>query len=130
MKKYTTGERLKQIMAERHMTQADILKAAEPFCKQYNVKLYKSNLSQYINGHFEPSQDKLYILGQALNVSEAWLMGCDVPMEKPTQTKSSEPPARDPLDEKILQLFSQLTPEERREVLGLIFEKLHSRGAI
>ena len=30
----------------------------------------------------EPSQDKLFILGQVLDVNEAWLMGYDVPMDK------------------------------------------------
>ena len=42
----------------------------------------KSALSQYIAGRILPKQDKLTALGLALNVSEVWLMGYDVPMER------------------------------------------------
>ena len=126
MKKYTTADRLQKIMSERHLSQIDILTAAKPYCEKYGVKLHKSSLSQYISGAFEPSQDKLYILGQALDVSEAWLMGCDVPMEKP-QNKPSEPPARDPLDEKILELFAQLTPENKEIFIGKLVQILASQ---
>lgn len=79
MKKYTTSQRLKQIMSERNIKQVDILKSAEPFCRKYDTKLNKNDLSQYVNGKVEPGQQKLTILGLALNVNEAWLMGYDVP---------------------------------------------------
>lgn len=79
MKKYTTSQRLKQLMSERNIKQVDILKSAEPFCKKYDTKLNKNDLSQYVNGKVEPGQQKLTILGLALNVNEAWLMGYDVP---------------------------------------------------
>lgn len=77
MKKYTTAQRLKQIMEERNIKQVDILRLAEPFSKKYNIKLNKNDLSQYVNGKVTPGQDKLFILGLALNVSEVWLMGYD-----------------------------------------------------
>lgn len=76
-----TSIRLKQIMNDRNLRQVDILHLAEPYCKTYNVKLNKSDLSQFISGKVEPGQWKLTILGKALNVSEAWLMGYDVPMD-------------------------------------------------
>lgn len=82
MKKHTTSYRLKQIMTERNLKQVDILNLSTPFCQKYGIKLNKNDLSQYVSGKVEPGQNKLYILGQALNVSEAWLMGFDVPMEK------------------------------------------------
>lgn len=82
MKKCTTSERLQQIMQTRGLKQVDILKLAEPFCIKYGVKLGRNDLSQYVSGKVEPGQYKLYILGQALNVSEAWLMGYDVPMKR------------------------------------------------
>lgn len=77
MKKYNTSQRLKQLMAERGIKQVDILKKAEPYCEKYNVKLNRNDLSQYVNGKVEPGQQKLSILGLALNVNEAWLMGYD-----------------------------------------------------
>lgn len=82
MKKHTTSDRLKQIMTERNLKQIDILNMASPYCKKYEIKLNKNDLSQYVSGKVEPGQNKLYILGLALNVSEAWLMGFDVPMDK------------------------------------------------
>ena len=42
----------------------------------------KSAMSQYRSGSFKPKADRIYLLSKALNVSEAWLMGYDVPMEK------------------------------------------------
>lgn len=83
---YTTSERLNQIMEARNLKQIDILNLAAPFCKEYNVKLQKNDLSQYVSGKVEPKQDKLTILGLALNVSEVWLMGYDVPMNRQNQT--------------------------------------------
>lgn len=42
----------------------------------------KSAISQYMSGYAKPKQDRIYLLAHALNVSEAWLMGYDVPMER------------------------------------------------
>ena len=47
----------------------------------------KSDISQYVSGKVEPSQEKLVILSMALNVSESWLMGFDVPMERGSTSK-------------------------------------------
>lgn len=78
----TTADRLKQLMDERHLRQVDIIKLCEPYCTTVEVKLSKSDLSQFVNGKVVPGQWKLSILGRALNVSEAWLMGYDVPRER------------------------------------------------
>lgn len=77
MERVTTADRLKQIMNERNLKQVDILKACQPYCE--NVKLEKNDLIQYISGKVQPGQDKLTILGKALNVNEVWLMGYNVP---------------------------------------------------
>ena len=79
MKKYNTSDRLKEIMRTRNLKQVDILQKCEPYCNKYGVKLNKNDLSQYVSGKATPKQDKLSILGMALNVSEVWLMGYDVP---------------------------------------------------
>lgn len=75
MKTSTTAERLKQWLRENNAKQVDILTRAEPFVKQYGIRLNKNDISQYISGKVEPGQKKLFILAKALNVSEAWLMG-------------------------------------------------------
>lgn len=87
MKKITTAERLKQLMKERDLKQIDIVNLSQPFCKQYDIKIGRNDISQYLSGKVEPGQNKLFILGKALNVSEAWLMGFDVPMERNNKTR-------------------------------------------
>ena len=86
MCKETTAMRLKQIMEERNLRQIDILNMVKPFCEKYHVKMNRSDISQYCSGKVEPHQEKLFILGNAIGVSEAWLMGFNVPRER----KSSE----------------------------------------
>ena len=47
------------------------------------LKIPKSAISQYLSGRSKtmPSE-RLYIIAEYLDVSEAWLMGFDVPMER------------------------------------------------
>lgn len=42
----------------------------------------KSSISQYMSGYTKPNDERIYLISQALDVSEAWLMGFDVPMER------------------------------------------------
>ena len=117
MKTTNTSERLKKIMAERGLRQVDILNAAKPFCLEYGVKLEKNDLSQYANGKVKPGQEKLTILGLALNVSEAWLMGYDVPMERsitPTAENSDGRKAE------YIELFEMLTEEQQAFIIASI----------
>lgn len=75
MKQTNISQRLKLLMSERNLKQVEIISAAQPYCQEYQVKLNKSDLSQYISGKTEPGKEKLFVLSRALNVSEAWLMG-------------------------------------------------------
>lgn len=81
MRKENVSTRLKQIMSDRNLRQADIIELCQPYCKQYNVRLGRNDLSQYVSGKVEPGQRKLTVLSLALNVNEAWLMGFDAPMK-------------------------------------------------
>lgn len=93
MEKITTAERLKQLMAERGLTQSDIITLTKPYSKINGIEINKANMSMYVSGKVAPAQDKLYILGLALNVSEAWLMGFDVPKERPKRDEQQSVPA-------------------------------------
>ncbi|HAP6045677.1 TPA: helix-turn-helix domain-containing protein [Enterococcus faecium] len=68
-------------MSERNLKQVDILNMSLPLQKETGIKMSKSHLSQYVNGKSSPDQHKLYLLAKTLNVSEAWLLGYDVPKE-------------------------------------------------
>jgi len=86
----TTAERLRQIMNEERLRQVDILRLCEPVCARFGLPLSKSDLSQFVNGKVTPGQWKISILAKALNVSEAWLMGYDVPRERPPEYTAAE----------------------------------------
>jgi len=116
VKKYTTAKRLKQIMEARNLRQVDILELAEPFCKKYGVKLEKNALSQYVSGKVEPGQEKLTILGMALGVSEAWLMGYEVPMERYTPTTENG----NERTREFIELFGLLTAEQQALIISQI----------
>lgn len=73
MKKETCATRLTKALFLNNMKQTDLSR---------KTQIPKSAISQYISGAFEPKQDRVELIAKALNVSEAWLMGYDVPMER------------------------------------------------
>ena len=112
--KVTTSDRLKSLMEERRLKQVDILNLSLPYCKKYNIKMNKSDISQYVSGKVEPSQEKLVILGMALNVSEAWLMGFDVSPARKDSLKAAQG------DIDILWKFSLLNERDKETILDMI----------
>lgn len=112
--KKNTSDRLKQLMNERKLKQVDILSLSLPYCKKYNIKMNKSDISQYVSGKVEPSQEKLVVLGMALNVSEAWLMGFDVSPIRKDNSKEAEK------DVDLLWKFSMLEQRDKETILDMI----------
>ena len=115
----TTAERLREAMERKGMRQADVLEAAKLYSKVPSfegVKLNKSDLSQYCSGKVEPKQYKLTLLGAVLDVTEAWLMGFDVPMQKPLT------PIAEISDERlreIIQLYGLMNDSQKGLLLRL-----------
>ena len=64
--------RLKKAMSARNVSQADLVE---------KTKISKGALSSYISGRYIPKQNNILLLAEALDVSENWLTGADVPME-------------------------------------------------
>lgn len=95
MKTSNTSKRLKEIMDTRGLKQVDILEMAKPYCQKYGIRLGRNDLSQYVSGKVTPGQEKLTILGLALGVTETWLMGYDVPMERDNNEKINSLPHKD-----------------------------------
>ncbi|MBC6679582.1 LexA family protein [Zhenpiania hominis] len=77
MGRITFAERLHDILRERDIMQVEL-------CKMTGIG--KSAMSQYLSGAFTPRQETLYKLASALDVSEAWLMGYDVPCDRKIPT--------------------------------------------
>ena len=55
----------------------------------------KSAISQYLSGLYEAKQKSIFKLATVLNVSEGWLMGLDVPMEREIKPESNVFPITD-----------------------------------
>lgn len=120
MKSSCTADRLRTLMNERGLKQVDILKLCQPYCDRFGVKMNKSDISQYLSGKSEPSQDKLIVLGMALGVQESWLMGFDVPGERSPET-NKEPVIADELSatkQELYDLVSDLSESEAAVLLA------------
>ena len=101
--------RLAKALAIRGMKQHEL-------CEK--TKIPKSAISQYLSGLFEPKQDRLYIIAQALNVDPVWLMGFDVPMEKANKSSPSEPTLTEG-EQVLLDLFRQIPEDQQRVFLEM-----------
>lgn len=63
----------------------------------------KSSMSMYLSGERSPRQNRLSQIAEKFNISEAWLMGYDVPMER-TDSLSDE----------------TLSQKDKRDILDII----------
>lgn len=80
-RKETASERIKEALTLRKMKQSEL---------SYVTGISKANISCYVSGKYEPKQEALYRMGKALDVSEMWLAGYDVPMERPEWQKEND----------------------------------------
>lgn len=112
------GARIKTGLHIRGMKQADLCQI---------TKIPKSAISQYVSGAFEPKQDRIYLISKALNVSEAWLMGYDVPMERVNNSPPEEPELSEG-EKMLLDLFRQVPEDQQQLVLGMIRAALNTKG--
>lgn len=115
----TCAERIRAALTIKGMKQSDLCRL---------TKIPKSALSQYISGAFEPKQDRIYLMAQALNVSEAWLMGLDVPMERQAKKTSPEEPQLTEGEKILLDLFRRVPEDKQELVLQMIRVALNNRG--
>ena len=114
----STSERLKEAMQKRQLKQADLARA---------TGLAKGGISNYVTGRYEPKSDVISKLAKALNCSEMWLWGYDVPMERQEKNPPEEPKLSE--EEKMLLDLFRLVPEDQQQlVLQMIRAALNSRG--
>lgn len=107
MNKVDIKERLKQCLEIRGITQSQLA---------IRANIDKGQLSSYISGKYKPRQNNIDALAKALNVSEAWLMGFDVPMER--QPDPVPAPAPLPADQQQLNdLYTQLDSSNKKKVI-------------
>ena len=107
------GQRIAKALDINGMKQAELCKLA---------KVPKSSLSLYLSGAYEPKQDRIYDMARVLNVSEAWLMGYDVPMERQDHKKTDSPtePQLNEGEQLLIDLFRKIPEDQQGLVLNLI----------
>lgn len=74
-------DRLKEALEIRKMRAVDLTERAG---------VPKSAISFYLAGKSKPKADRLYKIAQALDISEAWLLGYDVPMARTLEQKKND----------------------------------------
>lgn len=103
--------RIKKALSIRNMKQSEL-------CEK--TKISKSVLSEYTSGVYEPKQDRLLLLSQALNVDPVWLMGFDVPMEKEDKKISPDEEGLTEGEKQVLELFRAIPEDQQPVVLAMI----------
>ena len=106
----STSKRLKEAMQLRQMKQADLARA---------TGLAKGGISNYVTGRYEPKSDVISKLAKALNCSEMWLWGYDVPMERQNNVPSDKSELTEG-EKVLLDLFKQVPEEQQQLVLQMI----------
>ena len=104
------GKRIARALAIRGMRQADLAELAQ---------IPKSSLSLYLKGAYEPKDDRIYNIAKVLRVSEAWLMGYDVPMEKSEDNNPSEPQLTG-VDKELWDVLKLIPKEQKVLMLDMI----------
>lgn len=113
------GQRISKALTMRAMKQSDLCRLA---------KVPKSSLSLYLSEAYEPKQDRIYAMAKALDVSEAWLMGYDAPIERQSQKNSPEEPKLSEGEKMLLDLFRQVPEDQQKLVLQMIRVALSTKG--
>ena len=113
----TIRERLIEAMARANKKQVDLVR---------ETGLNRGTISRYISGEVEPKSNAIYKLAKSLNVSEAWLIGYDVPMER----QKNIPQDKKDLSEgekALLDLFNKVPEDQQKLVLQMIRAALGSQ---
>ena len=87
----------------------------------------KSMLSYYLSGKTKPKADRIYTISVALGVSEAWLLGYDVPKSRVPDNKKNDQLTKlivrmrqDTKFYNIVEKLDQVPPEQLDNIAGLL----------
>lgn len=111
--------RIRKALSIRSMTQSEL-------CRR--TKIATSAMSEYIKGLYDPKQDKIYIMAQALNVDPVWLMGFDVPMEKEDKKISHDELQLTEGEKALIKLLRRVPAAEQPIVIEKILSALDDLG--
>ena len=108
--KKDTSTRLQELMDIKNINQVDL-------CQRTGIP--KSSMSMYLSGERSPRQNRLSQIAEKFNISEAWLVGYDVPMERTDSLSDETLSQKDKRD--ILDIISS-TKAELLSQEGLMFD--------
>lgn len=108
--KKDTSTRLQELMDIKNINQVEL-------CQRTGIP--KSSMSMYLSGERSPRQNRLSQIAEKFNISEAWLMGYDVPMERTDSLSDETLSQKDKRD--ILDIISS-TKAELLSQEGLMFD--------
>ena len=108
--KKDTSTRLQELMDIKNINQVDL-------CQRTGIP--KSSMSMYLSGERSPRQNRLSQIAEKFNISEAWLMGYDVPMQRTDSLSDETLSQKDKRD--ILDIISS-TKAELLSQEGLMFD--------
>lgn len=81
MDNYERKNRIREALSLRGMKQVEL-------CERTGIK--KSSLNNWLGQRWQPKQEPIMKIARVLDVSEMWLAGYDVPMERPVAQKKSD----------------------------------------
>lgn len=101
----TLSNRLRFALSMRKMKQSELSQI---------TKIPECSISLYLKKAYEPKPDNLLAIAKALNVSETWLMGYDVPMERQNSPITDD--TLSDLESKLIELFRSVPDEDKEDV--------------
>ena len=126
MEELIIRNRIREALQIRNMKQVELSE---------KTGIAKGTINNWLNNRYQPKQTPLVKMAKALDVSELWLAGYDVPMERPVEQKKSDELAQlihsmrkdDDLKNLFLSICS-LTGEQRKTIESMVNElnKLNS----
>ena len=102
------ADRLREAMNIRGKKQVDLVR---------ETGINRSGISRYLSGEYEPKNKAIYELAKALDISDQWLLGYDVPMERPKSQKNKDA---------ISDIFDELRKDEEFLSIVLKISKMDS----
>lgn len=116
VKNSTTSMRLQKIMEDKGIKQADLARM---------TGISRGAVSNYVLGRYEPKSDIINKFAKALNCSEMWLWGYDVPIDR--KEISPEEPKLTEGEKMLLDLFRQIPEDAQRMYLEVLRASLKNQ---
>ncbi len=104
----TTAKRIREGMELRGIKQSELAE---------KTGISKGALSSYLSERYLPKQNNIFLIAKALNVSEAWLMGGDVPIERIPETQANAESSISASDTQLFSYFHQLNSIGKSKVI-------------